>query len=369
MRVGVTGLKWVVGVGICVVYSSSAMAQSCVYNTGTSEYDAYQPDYYDIQMTSTQSTVAVPLSANVGDVVLTLTGKFLIDPRPALQANIKTGARYVPIANCPGGSTEEFRMANNLVAGYSDVYATNVSNIGYRAYYPGRSTPGNYLQTSNANDGKGNSMYFPAGQTKVEFILLSGNWSGTRAVSFPIDMAYTAFNGGAGYRNSLLRYRLMSAVTFVPEPCQFTTNTDMRVELSPVIAEDLPQQVGASYQGKDFSMTFNCPRGVTPPKVSFQGTRDASNLPGVLANDTTLSQGAQNVSVLLEHVSPGSSTSAPVDLGGVVKITDLTDLGTCSGANCQSWKLDMKASYIRTTSSTIVPGQISTRAQVTVEHP
>lgn len=364
MRVGVAGISLALGVGVC--YSAVSIgAEVCIANTGGGFFP-YVPANSLVSFAPTLTTVTVPLTQTASSVIFTVQGTPVHDPTPGFTGDGRGASPYVPYVNCPAGSMEQFQMSMNEVAGMSGTYHTNVSNIGYRTYYPARASPGPLTNTAPSNGGLGNALYFPGGTPKIEFVLLDNDWSGTREVEFADYFAFTLLNGNIADKDHLLRYRLTAKIAFVPAPCQFVTSQAMTVALDSVLADDLIT-VGTAVNTKGFFMRMQCAPTATPPLITFQGTPDGSGLSGVIANDPNLPTGAQNVSILLESLDFGA-VAHPVDLSGTSTIDTLTNLGSC-GANCREWRLDLQASYVRTNSNPVVEGNIVARAEVTVEYP
>lgn len=345
--------------------AKAAVPSGCSYNHGqSSHYLAYNSAQYEISnwVNYPSSSVQIPVGAAVGDVLLTLEYFSLPDPQ-AHQDNPRIAGQYIALANCPAGTTETFQASGpnlGMINGLT-TYGTNVSNIGYRAYYP------DYLSSdpvTHSSAGTYSFLYVPAGVVKVEFVLISADWPETGSTVMFND--YMAFTTVAGWgKDLLLRYRLPSAIEFVPEPCTFLSEQNKVVNLKPINLQALDANVAVGTEA--FDIQLRCHSGATSPLVRFNGVAASSNQPGILQNDPTLVDRAEGVSVLLEYKEPGGGTAHPVDLSGQTAINHLTDRGEC-GVSCRDWQLAMQASYIKT-ETTATTGKIHARVEVIVQYP
>lgn len=366
------------------IYHSGVSAQSIGYlgcfahtNQLLNQYDPYNAAHYDINgWSGYQTSVSVPLSANPGDVLLTLTKQVLPDLL-GLQDNQKAAAAYIPLVDCQAGAQEIFRPAGQQSPTDSTVYTfPGAPNIGVRVYYPnlGTGTAGEIVNTAGATGSRPSAngiglymLYFPVGQAKIEYILLSQNWTngapstGAQTITNGIVAQSTVGGWGAG---RLLRYTV-PAITFTPEPCHFAANTVTDYTLQPVESSSFTA-LHQKLSPLKFDLRMQCNSSRPSPKVTFNGTPHSSNTPGLINNDLPpASNPAQGVAILLEHV-PSSGSKVPVNLSGGTPITNLGTPSNC-GTNCSEWTLGLEASYYNT-STTITPGNVRGRVSVTVEH-
>ncbi|MGO3891565.1 MAG: fimbrial protein [Paenalcaligenes sp.] len=358
-------------VSSCMLYTPPAVAAKwagCDINDGqSSNYDAYVPNNYWIMAWSGfSSTVSVPITAKPGDILASWSGPLLPDLQ-GMQNNQKAAARYIALGNCPNGVVETFTPTGQL--GSFNSYIHNLANVGVRSYYPLRNTPGIHQQTSSSTT-RYSLLYFPPGRPAVQLVLLSQAWTSSSPVLVFSEGGYIARTTVQGWGGDLLlRYYSPQSVTFIPEPCHFTSAKTMDILLDPVDGGRFTS-VGTKLETKQFQMTMRCNDYRPKPKVTFRGAADPSNVPGLMRNDAAGTP-AQGVSVLLEHIPTGGGTPQPVNLAGTTSLASTTMRSvTCPenvGAHCKDWTLDLQASYYNTSTS-VVPGAVRGRVEVTVEH-
>lgn len=358
--------------GSSLLYSAAAFAQpsGCNFNSGRPNYLPYESSLLNIQSwIGWESQVTVPSNAAVGSVIKTFVHYGLPNLENMSQ---KDAARYIALANCSAGRIETFKLVG-FPTNIWNVYRKGPNdNIGYRVTYPGWGSSSSFTFTSGGQGTttvpNGRSLYMlypPPGTMYIEFILLSHTWPASRAVSVSGLVADTDVDGwGSG---TLLRYNVPFPITFVPEPCYFTSSTVINLNLDPVDAERFTG-VGTALNHKDVPlMRMRCSGVSAQPKISINGIADTSGTPGVLKNLATNSP-ATGVGILLEH-KPPSIQPYPADLSGGTQVPSvgLVNDGSC-GSNCTNWSLPMRASYY-STSSTVVSGAVSARVTVDVTYP
>lgn len=357
--------------GSSLLYSAAAFAQpsGCNYNSGRTNYLPYESSLLNIQSwVGWTSQVIVPSNAAVGSVIKTLTYYGLPNLENMSQ---KDAARYIALANCPAGKRETFKLLGYQTSTWNVYRQGPNDNIGYRVTYPGWPTAPSLTFTSG---GQGTTpvpngrplymLYPPPGTMTIEFILLNHTWPASRSVSISGLVADTDVDGwGSG---TLLRYNVFP-ITFIPEPCYFTSSTVINLNLDPVDAERFTG-VGTALNHKDVPlMRMRCSNVSAQPKISIRGDADNSGTPGVLKNLATNSP-ATGVGILLEH-NPPSIQPYAADLSGGTQTPSvgLVNDGSC-GSNCTNWSLPMRASYY-STASTVVSGAVSARVTVDVTYP
>lgn len=362
-------------VGSCLLYSASTFAQRnrCNLNTGQSNnYAKYEPSLTEIKSwTGWRPQITVPSSAQVGEVLATFThrGTPNLDPNGNQFAN----AAYVAYANCPPGRVETFRMLGNPSTMGGVYRLRNSDNIGYRVYYPNYPTAPMLRFTSGGQGtiprpGSSEQQYMlvpPPGDAKIEFILLSHNWPTSRSVTISGLVAESDMDGSTSPK--LYRYNVDWPITFIPEPCRFTTGKVLSLSLDPVDAEQFTA-VGQARNTKNLPpIQMECSGVSAQPKVQVKGAADNSGTPGVLKNQST-SSAATGVGILLEHNPPSISPYAADLSGGTNEPSlGLVNIGSC-GSGCTKWDLPMRASYY-STAPTVTAGAVSARVTIDVTYP
>ena len=367
----------VLALGSSLLFSATAFAapSGCIDNIGTWEYMPYQSSRLNVtfQIGAT-SQVVVPADATVGTVLHTVENYSFPD---LTSMDYYTAAQYVAYADCLPGRRENFTVAGqeSPLTGVYRLQGTD--NIGYRVNYPGLPTSrlaplsfmaglGNEGTTAYPGQGGVNRffLYPPIGTMRIEYVLISTTWPASRQVTINGQLARVDVDGvGAGY---LLRYNPQQ-VTFIPEPCSFTSNKVINLTLPPV---DSYQFTGSSTRLETTDvplLQMRCSNVSGTPEIRITGTADPSNTTGVLKNIAP-SDAATGVGILLEH-NPPSIQPFPVDITGGVQTSSLglVDAGSC-GSNCKNWELPLRASYY-STSDTVNSGLVQAQATVLVQYP
>lgn len=367
--------------GSSLLFSTAAFAapSGCYDNNGgnSGSYAPYNSNLLNITFLNgwpTGGTFKVPANATPGTVLLTMQHNSFpnLDSLSQYEA-----AKYIAYANCTPGRVENFRV-QGIATSFPGVYHMNgTDNIGYRVNYPGwPAVPQNTLsftagvgnQGTTAYPGGGGAnlfmLYPPVGTMTVEYVLLSNTWPASRQVTISGTLARVDVDGVGA--SDLLRYNPFP-VTFIPEPCYFTSNRIINVTLNPVDSDQFTGTGTTIGTAQVPLLQMRCSDTSVTPKIKITGTSDGSNTPGVLKNLAPVDP-AVGVAILLEH-NPGNTTAFPVDLNGNTTTSEpgLVDGGSC-GSNCRDWSLPLQASYY-STSDTVVSGQVQGQATVEVQYP
>ena len=296
-------------------------------------------------------------------------GRVLIQPDLPVGAIIQT--LQVPIiaknsvgrCDYSGGYAQgEFVRNPAAVPGFSDVYATDVPGVGIRLYREAGNISTFYPHRLNL--GRNRQLNLVGGYFKVELVKTAAV-TGSGPIASP-GLFSTYYLDGSGRNNPLLTSTLTGqGTTIVTSSCQVDAGSrNIAVNFGTVSNRDF-SGVGSRVNPRDFEIRMRCQGGNVAGmdqgliKVRFDGTRDASNLPGVLAIDAGPAS-ASGIGIQLNQTLGGTEQVVTLGEGVALGRTPINDSA--------EFVLPMRAYYIQTQPGTVGAGTGNGRATFTIEY-
>lgn len=295
-------------------------------------------------------------------------GRVLIQPDLPVGAIIQT--LQVPITaknnagfcNYGGFSRGELVRNPAAVPGFSNVYQTDVSGVGIRLYREAGDISTYYPHQINFSGNR--QLNLIGGYFKVDLVKTAAV-TGSGPVG-PPGLFSTYYLDGSGRNRPLLTSTLTGqGITIVTSSCQVDAGSkNIAVNFGTVSNRDF-SGVGSKVNPRDFEIRMRCQGGNVAGldqgliKVRFDGTQDASNMPGVLAIDGGAAS-ASGIGIQLNQTLGG--TEQTVALGEGVT------LGRTPIDGAAEFILPMRAYYIQTQSGTVGAGTGNGRATFTIEY-
>ncbi|KRG69439.1 fimbrial protein [Stenotrophomonas terrae] len=325
----------------CVVAGLASGAHAaCLLNAGT-----FVPQ--DVQMDMAQVTIMpnVPVGGVIKELVVAINQRDRV-------------------AQCTGTGSAIGRYVNAAqqipVAGFSNVYATDVAGVGIRVYRDSGSIQTFYphdlpLNTSGA-------VTLIGGSFRVELVKTAAvTGSGLIAPNGRFTTYY--FNGDGPLKPVLVSTFKGSGTTVVNPSCSVQAGSrNIVVEFGAVPASSF-NGVGSRAPSRDFDITLDC-QGSNLAQyqnrigIRLDAAQDSSNLPGVLPVAAATDAAA---GVGIELVQRVGSSEKPVQFSQNI------ELGT-SVAGASTLQLLLRARYIQTRAGRVTPGKANGAATFTIQY-
>ena len=295
-------------------------------------------------------------------------GRVLIQPDLPVGAVIQTlqrpitGKNNAGYCNYGGFSRGEFVRNPAAVPGFSNVYQTDVPGVGIRVYREAGNISTYYPHQINFSGNR--QLNLIGGYFKVDLVKTAAV-TGAGPIG-PPGLFTTYYLDGSGINRPVLTSTLTGqGVTIVTSSCQVDAGSkNIAVNFGSVSNRDF-SGVGSRVNPRDFEIRMRCQGGNVAGmdqgliKVRFDGTRDVSNLPGVLAIDAGPAS-ASGIGIQLNQTLGGTEQVVTLGEGVALGRTPINDSA--------EFVLPMRAYYIQTQSGTVGAGTGNGRATFTIEY-
>lgn len=301
----------------------------------------------DVQMDMGQVVIlpSLPVGGLIKELVVS------IDPRDRVGQCTGTGSangRYINAAQ------------QTMLAGFSNVHATDVAGVGIRVYRDSGTIQAFYPHTLPLNTNGAVSL--AGGTFRVELIKTAAvTGSGLIAPSGRFTAYY--FDGDGSIKPILVSTFRGSGTTVVNTTCSVQAGSrNIVVEFGSVPASTFTG-VGTRAINRDFDIRLDCQGSNVAQYQSRIGIRldalqDSSNLPGVLPL-TVAADAAGGVAIELVQRN-GTAEKA-------VRFAENIDLGV-SVAGASTMSLPLRARYIQTRAGRVTPGKANGTATFTIQY-
>ena len=265
---------------------------------------------------------------------------------------------------CSGSGSANGRYINAaqqvLLAGFSNVHATDVAGVGIRVYRDSGAIQAFYPHTLALNPG--NVVSLIGGTFRVELIKTAAV-TGSGAIA-PAGRFTTYYFDGDGPIKPLLVSTFRGSGTTVVNPtCSVQAgNRNIVVEFGSVPASTFVG-VGTRAINRDFDIRLDCQGSNVAQYQSRIGIRldamqDASNLPGVLPL-SAVANSAAGIGIELVQRN-GAAEKA-------VRFAENIELGS-SVMGSSTLSLPLRARYIQTRAGRVTPGKAKGAATFTIQY-
>ncbi|AMP05328.1 fimbrial protein [Collimonas pratensis] len=292
-------------------------------------------------------TILGAASASVGSVLATFT-------QNAPDQALINKTNYL---GCQVGDMETFKptlIGSTNVAGYPNVYSTNIRGIGYRLTYSDGTTnaPAEWRNTFGipGSTTKGGVLYFPPGQFKFELIKTADN------IGYgELSVGEYGSDRVPGYQ--ALQINVKNGGFIQNVGCTVDADSKNKAVTLNSLATNKFTGIGDSQGEKPFNLKVTCPAEPPNLKIQFDGIEDSSKIAGTLAlsNDST----ASGVGIQLLH-----GEGQPVQLG---KFESPTYKTQPKGQKKYTITMDFSARYIQT-KPYVKPGNANSTASFTLQY-
>lgn len=327
-------------IGIAGLAASMSASASCSVKSGFSAQD----------ITMDMGRVVVQPDAAIGSVIAKQT------------ATITRSQDYGTCTGTGGSATGAFVRSNTKVAGFDNVYSTNVAGIGIRLYREAGQVSTYYPHVLTF--GGSTTVSLSAGYFQVELIKTAAQ-TGAGAIA-DSGLFSTYYLDGSGITRPILTSTIKgNGITVVSSTCQVKSASKNIVVDFGSVANTSFNGAGSRSTSKDFAIGLTCQGGNGAGSerglisVRLDGTQDPSNRQGVLKIDSG-SNAATGLGIELVSMLGGSE--AALTLGSGVQV------GSTSTNASTDLTLPLRARYIQTGSARPTAGTANGSATFTIEY-
>ncbi len=268
------------------------------------------------------------------------------------------------IGRCSGGGSAIGRFINaaqqQLVPGFSNVYATDVAGVGIRVYRDSGTVQSYYPHTLLV--GATDAASLAGGTFRVELIKTAqATGSGPIAPSGRFTTYY--LDGDGPIKPVLVSTFRGTGTTVVSATCAVQAGSRNIVVAFGAVPASTFTGVGSRADNRDFDIRLDCQGGNLAQYQSLIGIRldalqDSSSLPGVLPV-TAAANAAAGVGI--ELVRRVGATESPLRFAEAISLGS-----TVVGASTLS--LPLRARYIQTRAGRVTPGRADGAATFTIQY-
>lgn len=248
----------------------------------------------------------------------------------------------------------------NAVAGFSNVYATDVAGVGIRVYRDSGEIQTYYPHTVSL--GRLKSFNLAGGRFRVELIKTAAQ-TGSGVIA-PNGRFTTYYLDGEGEGRPMLTSTFKGSGTTVVSPtCEVQAGSrNIAVDFGSVPNTTFTG-VGSRAVNRDFQIRLNCQGSnladyQSKIGIRLDATQDSSNAPGVLQIDQG-NNAARGIGIELVDMRSGSE--AELQFGEVLDVGATTP-------NTSVLSLPLRARYIQTVAGQVGAGDASGSATFTIEY-
>ena len=323
---------------------------------------------FSVMSVAAQAACSLHSGVTAQDIQMDM-GRVLIQPDLPIGAIIKT--LQVPIVAKDNVGSCDFMGGYALgelvrnpppVAGFANVFATDVPGIGIRLYREAESVSTYYPHRLDLAGNR--QLNLVGGYFKVELVKTAAV-TGSGPIG-PPGLFSTYYLDGSGRDRPILTSSLSGeGTTIVSSSCQVDAGSKNIAVNFGTVSNASFSGVGSRMNARDFNITLHCQGGNVAEmdqgliKVRLDGTQDASNMQGVLAIDAGANS-ATGIGIQLNQT-----------LGGVeqtVTLGEAIELGRTSANTTNVFTLPMRAYYIQTQPGVVGPGTGNGMATFTIEY-